>query len=88
MAMDIDGDEEGVQRPHQVESYGIEADFEILDAEDREASLSIALLLTPPPLMTWLQDGSSKRGANLDAGIEKIISDIEHMAPNMKAMAR
>lgn len=34
------------------------------------------------------KDGSDTRGAELDAGIQKIIGDIEHIAPNMKAIAR
>jgi hypothetical protein len=42
MAMDIDEDE-GVQ----VETYGIQVDFENLDAEDREASSSSTLLSVP-----------------------------------------
>jgi len=40
MAMDVDEDDEGVQRPRQVDSYGIEVDFENLDIEDREASFT------------------------------------------------
>ena len=35
MAMDVD-DEDGTQRPRQVQSYGVEVDFENLDDEDRE----------------------------------------------------
>lgn len=36
MAMDVDGDDDGAQRPREVESYGLEVDFETLEAEDRE----------------------------------------------------
>jgi structural maintenance of chromosome 1 len=48
MAMDIDEDE-GVQRPRQVESYGIEVDFENLDAEDREVSFASSVVICPLP---------------------------------------
>ncbi|KAF8342909.1 cohesin complex subunit psm1 [Cantharellus anzutake] len=34
------------------------------------------------------EDGSASHGAELDADISKIISEIEQMTPNMKAMAR
>ncbi|KAG8960567.1 Structural maintenance of chromosomes protein 1 [Tulasnella sp. 419] len=36
MAMDMDEDEDGTQKPRQVQDYGIEVDFEDLDDEDRE----------------------------------------------------
>ncbi|KAF9233408.1 hypothetical protein BU15DRAFT_90371 [Melanogaster broomeanus] len=35
MAMDVDEDEDGTQRPKQVQDYGIEVDFAALDDEDR-----------------------------------------------------
>lgn len=52
MAMDIDEDGDGVQRPRQVESYGIEVDFDSLDAEDREASIVGSVVPLVAPLMT------------------------------------
>lgn len=35
MPMDVDG-EDGTQRPTEVEDYGIEADFDDLDTDERE----------------------------------------------------
>ena len=36
VAMDVDDDENGTQRPRKVADYGIEVDFEQLDDEERE----------------------------------------------------
>ena len=36
VAMDVDDDENGTQRPRKVPDYGIEVDFEQLDDEERE----------------------------------------------------
>ncbi|KZT54653.1 condensin complex subunit SMC1 [Calocera cornea HHB12733] len=36
MAMDLDGDEDATQQPHQVQDYEIEVDFDELDDDDRE----------------------------------------------------
>ncbi|EGO30022.1 hypothetical protein SERLADRAFT_458485 [Serpula lacrymans var. lacrymans S7.9] len=35
VAMDVDEDEDGTQRPRQVQNYGIEVDFDILDDDER-----------------------------------------------------
>lgn len=43
--MDVDGDDDGVQRPREVESYGLDVDFETLEAEDREVSSGQACCL-------------------------------------------
>lgn len=37
--MDVDEDEDGSQRPRQVQDYGIEVDFSALDDEERAVSL-------------------------------------------------
>lgn len=39
VAMDVDEDEDGTQRPRQVQDYGIEVDFAALDDEERAVSL-------------------------------------------------
>lgn len=39
MAMDVDEDEDGTQRPRQVQDYGIEVDFAALEDEERAVSL-------------------------------------------------
>lgn len=49
MAMDVDGDEEGIQRPRQMETYGVEVDFDSLDAKDREASSVFNFLMSHLP---------------------------------------
>lgn len=36
VAMDVDEDEDGTQRPKQVPNFGIEVDFESLDEETRQ----------------------------------------------------
>jgi structural maintenance of chromosome 1 len=36
MAMDLDEDEDATQRPREVQSYGIEVNFEDLADEDRQ----------------------------------------------------
>ena len=36
--MDVDEDEDGTQRPKEVEDYGIEVDFSLLENDDREVS--------------------------------------------------
>ncbi|KAF8587801.1 condensin complex subunit SMC1 [Ramaria rubella] len=69
VAMDVDEDEDGTQRPKQVQDYGIEVDFSLLESDERE-------------------DGSADAGAEFDSSIAKLNSEIERMAPNMKAMER
>jgi hypothetical protein len=36
VAMDVDEDEDGTQRPRKVQDFGIEVNFESLDDEERE----------------------------------------------------
>ncbi|KAI6108622.1 RecF/RecN/SMC [Pisolithus croceorrhizus] len=69
VAMDVDEDEEGTQRPKQVQDYGIEVDFDALDDEERE-------------------DNSPEMLASFDASVSKLSSEIERMAPNLKAIER
>ncbi|KAH7887101.1 RecF/RecN/SMC [Phlebopus sp. FC_14] len=38
MAMDVDEDEDGTQRPKQVQDYGIEVDFDSLDEDERASN--------------------------------------------------
>lgn len=40
VAMDMDDDENGTQRPRNVPDYGIEVDFEELDDEEREVGVN------------------------------------------------
>ncbi|KAJ3905524.1 hypothetical protein F5879DRAFT_736868 [Lentinula edodes] len=69
VAMDVDDDEDGTQRPKAVQNYGIEVDFADIDDEERE-------------------DGSPDALAEFDAQIAKLTTEIERIAPNMKAMER
>ena len=50
VAMDVDDDEDGTQKPRRIPDYGIEVDFELLEDEEREVrivlSVHSALLLT------------------------------------------
>ncbi|KAF9234210.1 RecF/RecN/SMC N terminal domain-containing protein [Melanogaster broomeanus] len=72
MAMDVDEDEDGTQRPKQVQDYGIEVDFAALDDEDRGL----------------MQSNDPEALAEFDASIVKLNADIERMAPNLKAIER
>ncbi|KAH7929959.1 RecF/RecN/SMC protein [Leucogyrophana mollusca] len=69
VAMDVDEDEDGTQRPRQVQDYGIEVDFGSLDDDERT-------------------DNSPETAAEFDASIAKLNTEIERMAPNLKAMER
>ncbi|KAF9225691.1 condensin complex subunit SMC1 [Gyrodon lividus] len=69
VAMDIDEDEDGTQRPKQVQDYAIEVDFAALDDEERATN-------SPETL------------SEFDTSITKLNADIEHMAPNLKAIER
>ncbi|KAH8082807.1 cohesin complex subunit psm1 [Cristinia sonorae] len=69
VAMDVDEDEEGTQRPKRVQDYGIEVNFDQITEEEREMEPADAV-------------------ADLDAEIAKLSTDIEKMAPNMKAIDR
>ncbi|KAG6329522.1 hypothetical protein ID866_9567, partial [Astraeus odoratus] len=69
VAMDIDEDEEGAQRPKKVQDFGIEVDFDALDDEERE-------------------DNSSETLAGIEASITKLNTEIDRMAPNLKAIER
>ncbi|KDR79797.1 hypothetical protein GALMADRAFT_241878 [Galerina marginata CBS 339.88] len=68
MAMDVDEDENGTQRPKVAADYGIQVDFEAIDEDSAEN-----------PADTF---------ARLDKEIAEKASEIERMAPNMKAMER
>ena len=83
--MDVDGDEEGTQRPRQVQDYRIEVDFEDLDDDDREVGVS---LISISPELTLLQNGSPEAGVELDSKITKLQAELEKMAPNMKALEK
>ncbi|THH32095.1 hypothetical protein EUX98_g2090 [Antrodiella citrinella] len=43
VAMDVDEDEEGTQRPKRVQDYGIEVDFDNVDEDEREADPAEAI---------------------------------------------
>lgn len=38
VAMDVDEEEGATVRPKQINNYGVEVDFEVLDDDDREVS--------------------------------------------------
>jgi hypothetical protein len=96
VAMDVDEEEEeggdSTQRIKRVPDYGIEVDFEILSANEREVSdvaLSTtycAVFLCGRPGAT--QNPSSEVLGEFDASITKLNAEIERMTPNMKAMDR
>lgn len=69
VAMGVDEDEEGTQRPKKVQDYGIEIDFDALDDEECAAN-------------------SSETLARFDTSISQLNSEIERMAPNLKAIER
>lgn len=69
VAMAVDEDEEGTQRPKKVQDYGIEIDFDALDDEERAAN-------------------SSETLTGFDTSISQLNSEIERMAPNLKAIER
>lgn len=84
--MDVDEDEEGSQHVKRIPDYGIVVNFEGLDDDEREvmflSSWQWCLMLTVS------QDGSAEALADYDSSIAKLNSEIEHMAPNLKAMDR
>ena len=82
--MDVDEDE-GTQQTKRVPDYGIEVDFSSLDEEELEVS---RLLLTCQSLAQAFTQGGVEAIAELDAKIAKINANIEHMAPNMKAVEK
>jgi hypothetical protein len=41
VAMDVDEEEDGTQRPRRVQDFGIEVDFDSLDEDEREVHSSI-----------------------------------------------
>ena len=84
VAMDVD-DEDGTQQPKKVNDYGVEVDFESLDQEEREVRTCVPTIAL---FTDNLQDASAETGAQFDTSIAKINTEIERMAPNMKAMER
>ncbi|KAL4079656.1 RecF/RecN/SMC [Scleroderma citrinum] len=69
VAMDVDEDEEGTQRPKTVQDYGIEVGFDDLDDEERA-------------------ENSSETLGGFDSSISQLNTEIERMAPNLKAIER
>lgn len=45
--MDVDEEEGATVRPKQINNYGVEVDFEVLDDDDREVSACLLLSFTP-----------------------------------------
>ena len=68
MAMDVDEDEDGTQRPKEILDYGIQVDFESIDEYNLEEP--------------------GEAAAKFDKEITEKTTEIERMAPNMKAMER
>ena len=85
--MDVDEDENTTQRPRKALDYGIVVDFDDVAEEDLSVG-SPFRFLSPVGLIcdTLLQ--RPDWGAQLDTSIAKISAEIEHMAPNMKAIER
>ncbi|KAI0726494.1 cohesin complex subunit psm1 [Fomitopsis betulina] len=86
VAMDVDEDEEGSQSVKRIPDYGIEVNFDGLENEDKE----VRVTYHPRGVVTGtrVQDGSAEALAEIDSQISKVNSEIEHLAPNMKAMDR
>jgi structural maintenance of chromosome 1 len=95
MAMDVDEEEDdgdSTQRLRRVPDYGIEVDFEILSANEREVSavvlghdtLPFSYVIAP----ALIQNPSGEVLGEFDASIAKLNAEIERMTPNMKAMDR
>lgn len=84
--MDVDEDEEGSQSVKRIPDYGIEVNFDGLENEDKE----VRVTYHPRGVVTGtrVQDGSAEALAEIDSQISKVNSEIEHLAPNMKAMDR
>lgn len=62
VAMDVDEDEDGTQRPKQVQDYGIEVDFAALDDEERAVSLrQVSQLLWMNSMVAEQQSGNPCR---------------------------
>jgi len=93
--MDVDEEEDegdSIQRLRRVPDYGIEVDFEILSANEREVSavvlghdtLRFSYVIAP----ALIQNPSGEVLGEFDASIAKLNAEIERMTPNMKAMDR
>jgi structural maintenance of chromosome 1 len=52
VAMDVDEDEDGTQRPKKVQDFGIEVDFEALDDEEREVCMARHLVYSKQRLIS------------------------------------
>jgi structural maintenance of chromosome 1 len=95
--MDVD-EEEGdtTQRLKKVPDYGIEVDFDILSANEREVSAFDSACFYDIPLSfltygttsTSVQNSPSELLGELEVSITKLNAEIERMTPNMKAMDR
>lgn len=88
VAMDVDEDEDGTQPVRKVADYDIEVNFDSLDDDEREVlffSWLQSMVLGWPGRQ---QDNSPETVAEYDTKITKLNSDIERMAPNMKAVDR
>jgi len=95
--MDVDEEEEGdtTQRLKKVFDYGIEVDFDILSANEREVShLTVAISMAYPDFLTHGMGSTSTQSSpsevlgELEASIAKLNTEIERMTPNMKAIDR
>ncbi len=95
--MDVDEEEEGdtTQRLKKVPDFGIEVDFDILSANEREVSAfdRACFYRIPRSFLTFgtastMQNSRSEVLGELEASIAKLNAEIERMTPNMKAMDR
>ena len=85
--MDVDEDEEGTQQVKRVPDFGIEVDFESLDDDEREVSCCAPQSIHDVQCSV-IQDNTGETLKELDESIAKVNAEIEHMAPNLKAMDR
>jgi structural maintenance of chromosome 1 len=89
--MDVDEEEaegDSTQRLRRVPDYGIEVDFEMLSANEREVSTVVPVPFPYVTALTSTQNPSSEVLGEFDGSIVKLNAEIERMTPNMKAMDR
>jgi len=82
MGMDVDG-EDTTQVVREVEDFGLVVDFAGIDEDDLVVSSTNRLTSGSP------HDWQNPRfGEQLDTKIQTLTTEIDHMAPNMKATER
>ena len=87
-AMDIDGDGDGepsTLNPSEVQTYGIEIDFDDLDEDLRQVSLLLFCLRSHSCVS---QSDEDRLDTELQDRVKALNNELENMAPNMRAIER